>query len=46
MYVCGCNAYRGQKRALDLMELESLTVVSCMWVLGIESGSLDEQQVL
>lgn len=29
------SAHRGQKRASDLLEL----IVSCLWMLGIESGS-------
>jgi hypothetical protein len=36
-YVYECNAFRAQKRALDPLELELQTVVSCpAWVLGTE----------
>lgn len=47
MYVCvlcACSDLRGQKRALELLELEFQTVAGSMWVL--ESNPLDEQQVI
>lgn len=36
----GCMpVYRSQKRALDVLELESQMSVSCMWKLGTKPGS-------
>jgi hypothetical protein len=34
-----CSAHRGQERAPDSLELELQMVVSCLWVLGIKTGS-------
>jgi hypothetical protein len=40
------NAYRGQKKALDLLKLETQAVVDCLlWVLGTNSCPLQKQQV-
>lgn len=36
---------RGQKRALESLELELQEVVSCpTWVLGLNTGPLEQQQ--
>jgi hypothetical protein len=38
---------RGQKRALDPLELELQMVVSCLvWMLGTKLGPLEEQPLL
>lgn len=47
--VCLCTtftpgAHRGQKRALNPLELNLQTAVNRMWVVGIKPGLLEEQQ--
>ena len=37
--MCIPDAYRGQKKALDLLELELQTQGASVWVLGIKLGS-------
>lgn len=51
LLVCLCNmctssAHRGQKRALDPIELESRMLVNCYGFLESNSDCLQEQQVL
>jgi hypothetical protein len=42
---CVCTAYRGQKRPLDLLELELLSwLLAAMWVLGTVRGSLASEK--
>lgn len=38
-----CTAYRGQKRLLDLLELE-LMLLAAMWALGTVPGSLAREK--
>jgi hypothetical protein len=39
-HVCVPGACRGEKRALEAPELELERVISHMWLLGLELGSL------
>lgn len=45
VYVCIPGAHWGQKRALNILGLELQTVVSYIWVMGIEL-CLQKQEVL
>lgn len=46
--MCGCYAPKTPEKVLDLSELElEVLVVSClMWMLGTNSGPLDEQKIV
>lgn len=49
MYVCVphvWNAFRGQKRAPDPLELELQVLIASVWMLGTNPGPLQEWQVL